>query len=352
MIPLSSPIPLRKTSAWPVYYESATIPQVYGSITLTPIRYDKAGLWYVIADHPIAGVDAVTVAGLPVDGFVLRNDQDATGKSIALLELRKPALEVAITATVRGKLDSVTGALITNPADWLYDVLAVVCGIPVAYTDLENFRRDTAGIEIGGMIRGDTSSVRGQISAVLNSIGAVWSGGMPGIAALFPIASRPAWAPIAWVSDALRMSQISSEARNTDLITALSITFQKDWATEKLHSAVSFQSSTLADYGRRELALEAPWLRNKSAAATIGARLLAQWSRPRWRSSWTTWGPESVLLAPGDWASVSHPYLPASGEYMIQNAETTVLEQTARLSVEIAIGAVPIISQVQSSVIG
>lgn len=188
--PLADPIPLRNTTVWGSFKDVQTIPHVYGRVCLAPIPYDTTGKLFVLADHGIQGVDEVQVDNEVIYAWKFRNTLDSSDSPVAMLELgEKLDLGSSLVVRVRGKVHSVTGVLLTNPADVLWDLLANVVGASILYADLDRFRVECSflGIEVGGLLDDRERSIKKQLDMITESIGAIWSGGMPGLARLYPI---------------------------------------------------------------------------------------------------------------------------------------------------------------------
>jgi hypothetical protein len=182
--PLADPIPLRNTTIWGSFKNVQTIPHVYGRVRLAPIPYDEAGKLFVMADHGIQGVDEVQIDDETIYTWKFKNTLDSSDSPVAMLELAESlASGSSLIALVRGKVHSLTGALLVNPADILWDILANIVGASVTYATLDKFRVECAlyGIEIGGLLDDRERSVKAQLDLITKSIGAIWSGGMPGL---------------------------------------------------------------------------------------------------------------------------------------------------------------------------
>lgn len=189
-IPLSDPVPLRNSTAWGQFVSPVPLPVGYGTITITPIPYDNTGRVFFLLDHAIQAVDGLTRDGVADTQYTLENTIDGEGHTVSLLRLATPATtKETLAVTVRGKMRADTGELLTNPADILWDLLANLCGLPVEYGDLDAFRSECRdlGIELHGVLESDTVTVRAQIDELMASCGGVWSGGMPGIARIYPV---------------------------------------------------------------------------------------------------------------------------------------------------------------------
>ena len=169
--PLSDLIPLRTTSAWPGYGSIEIIPRVYGRAHVAPLRYNATGTQYVLADHALAGVDAVTLDGKSLPGWTWNNGFDMTGHAASFLQLSSAPESGVLAATVRG--------LSGNPANIIADIYP--------RNDLQDFRILCANQELvlGGAL--DTKmTIRAALTFVLDQIGAVWSAGLPGFTVSFP----------------------------------------------------------------------------------------------------------------------------------------------------------------------
>ena len=188
-IPLSDPLPLRDSTAWGRYVSPVALPVGYGRVTIAPIPYDNGGRVFFLLDHAIQAVERVTRDDVDDTRFTLENTTDGDGHAVSLLRLAIPAAGgEKIAVTLRGRMNPDTGELLLNPADILWDLLANLCGLPVAYGDLDALRAQCreSGMELHGVLESGEVTIRVQIDEIMASCGGVWSGGMPGIARLYP----------------------------------------------------------------------------------------------------------------------------------------------------------------------
>ena len=187
MRPLSMPLPLRTTIAWGEFLDVQPIPWVYGRCEVTPLAYNAGKTQWCVADHAIAGVDSVSVAATET-AFVWRNASDVTGHPIALVELASaPKDNGAVAVTLRGVMNEATGELLENPADIARDLLRR-SGIALPAADWADFRRQCSagGLTAGGSLN-QIVTLRAALADLLESLGAVWSGGARGWARLWPL---------------------------------------------------------------------------------------------------------------------------------------------------------------------
>ena len=300
--PLSDPVPLRDTSVWPGYDAITILPRIYGRADVTPIRYSESGTLYVLADHPIAGVDAVTLDGKPAD-YRWRNGADLTGHPVAFLELaRAPDTSAQRVATVRG--------LSGNPADILADL-----DTRAVAPDFAIHCRN-AGLMLGGVLQ-ERITIRSALEFVLHQVGAVGSMGLPGFAVPFPPAEN---GPIQVDLQALDFADWAAECGLESLTTRLSVTFDVDAQGKAQQSLVLEAPDAIRRHGERTGELALPWVREaRQALATATAFL--QW---RTRPLWTVQGSLGLKyrsLHPGGWITLTHPRLPQSGLYVLTDLD-------------------------------
>lgn len=328
---LSDPLPLRDTSAWPGYDRIQVIPRVYGRARLAPIRYNDAGTLLVLADHPMAGVDRVTLDGAPID-YRWRNGADMTGHAVALLEIASaPDTGAKLAADVRG--------LSGNPADILADLYP--------RSDLQDFRRYCANqnLVLGGALD-NKMTVRAAVDFVLHQIGAVWSAGLPGLARVFPPdADGPIWANLG----RLDLSDWSCECEVGHLVTRLTVPFDWDAAAAKARQSVVLDAPAASRvHGEREAELSLPWVRDaRQAVATATAHL--QWrARPLWTLQCST-NIRHRGIEPGGWIAVDHPRLPGTGRYVVTDLDPGYGKGVVSITAQAPAGHAPAVRLIRQS---
>jgi hypothetical protein len=189
--PLSSLIPLRTSNVWGSGFKTvSTLSVGYGTVTVTPVQYDKFGYEFFVLDHAMQGIDQVLVDDKEEHNFSFTNKVDSEGRAIALITFVNAMTgKEVISVTGRGKMHPKYGHLLINPADVLWDFLSNVCNLPILSEDVERFRTEcsNAGIDLNGVINDNSKTIRSQIDEMMMSVGGVWSGGMPGIARIYPL---------------------------------------------------------------------------------------------------------------------------------------------------------------------
>jgi hypothetical protein len=332
MRPLSDPVPLRDTSVWPGYDAITILPRVYGRARIKPLRYNEAGTITVLADHPLAGVDSVTVDGDPVPGWKLRNGADMTGHAVAFLDLAEaPDTTAVLAAEVRG-LDGNPAAIINDlyPRDDLQD-FAVLCR--------------NAGLVLGGALN-QRMTIRAALQFVLEQVGCVWSAGMLGFAAPFPPPTdAPTWAAFG----PLDLADWTAECGLDSVVTRLTVPFDWDYSSGKARQSVVLEAPTSTrDHGPREAERALPWVRDaRQAVATATTGL--QWrARPLWTLKFSA-DLRYRNVPPGGRITVTHPNLPYSGDYVVTDLDPGYGSGTVRGTAQAPAGLTPEVFLVQQS---
>jgi hypothetical protein len=337
--PLTDALPLRTSVVWGGYQNVRVLPVVYGSARLSPVPYDAAGRWFVLADHSIAGVDAVTRDSAPTSAWAFHNGLDSTGHAVAFLELATPlATGEALAVTLRGKRQASSGKLLTSPAEIMHDVLAEVCSLPIPWPRFDRFRAQTAGLVLGGALNNAQQSIRATLDQLLSSVGAAWSAGAEDIALLYPGADTGG--RIALTATPLTAREVSAECAHDKIVTALRVVYDYDHALGKPRRALALECpEAIRRYGRIEQEWNAAWLRSPREAQALGERLLAWMCRPRWRVRWQQAGGAGVK--PGDLAALAHPFSPLTGPYRLLTADLDIDALLLHCAVEAPVGEAP-----------
>ena len=345
ILPLSEPVPLRTTAVWGAYKDVQAIPKVWGNCTLTPVQYDQRGVQWVINDGASVGVDEVKIDDAVNLNWTWQNTVDSTGATITLLELGQPLLEDAkLSVTVRGLYHHRLTALADNPADVLLSMFAWF-GMDVTEPELDAFRAETAklNITVGGVAANTAQTRRSLISTVCNSVGAIWTRRLPGIAKLYPVDVDPS--PVYAEFDILTASNISAGSSLRDVYTEIELRYDYDWTENKYKRVIGFQADdeTIRRYGNRRQVLEAPWLHSPSQAQQLGERQLRFRARPQWTASFQT-GLDHIGLPPGAQVSMQHPLCPIAGKALVMDVEPNTDTGTVAITINAAYGDAPAVN--------
>lgn len=336
--PLSDKMPLRTSAVWGGWRDIRTLPWGYGRVTVAPIQYGADQRMFVLLDHPIAGVDVVKRDGVETPAYAWRNGLDSTGRAVAFLELAEALADgEQLAVTLRGRLHPDTGRPIETPAEILWDVMTNLAGMDVTWSDLDDYRAETAGLTLGGLIDNADATIRATIDSLLQSTGSAWSAAMPGIAHLWPSAADPS-APAYHVTP-LTAESPTATCQHDDIYTVLRVLYDYDHAAGRASRAVQIEApDAIREYGRIEMEWNAGWLRSPRHAEELGHRILQAIARPRWR---ITWSQPLTDIAPGDWADLQHPLLPVSGRHRLSEAEQNFSVQSITCMIDAAAGDTP-----------
>ncbi len=344
--PLSDNLPLRTSAVWGGWRSVRVLPWVWGACTLEPIQYSDDQRLFVLADHPIEGVDEVKRDDVTTPAWAFYNGVDSTGRAVAFLELAMPLAEnERLAARVRGRMHPDTGRLLQTPAEILHDLLADLAGAPVAWADLDDYRTETAELALGGLLDDNTVSIRAAVDALLQSCGGAWAAAMPGVAITWPPLPDDA-APALRVGR-LTVQELQAATSATGLFTVLRVLYDYDHAAQRFGRAIQLQApEAVKDYGALELEWPAPWLRSPRHAEALGQRMLAWLARPRWRVSWRQ---GLANIATGAWVEIDHPLAPIAGRHRLIDAELDLQSMQLSCAVEAPVGAPPVIETTRLS---
>lgn len=328
---LSLPLPLRDTSAWGGYREAVPIPQRYGSASGALLQYNASRTEFAWAGHAVLSIDEVLVDGLPVGDWQWRNAVDVQGQPVAIVQFGQAQDEGAqLLARGRGKRHPRSGALMTNPADVVADVLALA-GQPAADGELAEFQRACAaeGLEVGGSIE-QADSAQSILRALCESVGAIFGADLPGRCRLWPSGAVPAARAI------IRDGGLQAAASADDLANDLTIAYAHEGGSPRATLRLEAPDAITA-YGRRPATLDARWVTSARVAAAVGRRLLEHRARPTWRI--TADLPRAIRI--GDALSILHPASPAGGSHIVIAREWNLDSGLASVSVVVPVGDVP-----------
>lgn len=348
--PLSDNLPLRTSAVWGGWRDVRVLPWAYGTVTLTPIQYSDDQRLYLLADHPIAGVDAVLRDDVPTQAFDWQNAVDSTGRAVALLELAQPLSEgERLAATVRGRMHPDTGRLLQTPAEVLHDVLAHLARAPVQWPDLDDYRTETAHLQLGGLLADNTVTIRAAVDSIMQSAGSAWASAMPGIAITWP--PLPDDAAPALPVGPLTASDMQAATASQGLYTVLRVLYDYDHAADRYRRAIQLRApDAVRDYGELEAEWTAPWLRSPRHAEALGQRMLGWLARPRWRVTWQqAVAADAPAVATGAWVDMAHPLSPLQGRHRLISADLDMTSASVACAVEAPLGQAPAIETTRLS---
>ena len=336
---LTDPLPLRTSAVWGAWKAVETLPLIYGQATIRPVQYDQQGKVFLLADHPIAGVDGVTRDDVPSNAWAHHNAVDSTGRPCAFIELATPLAQgERLAVAVRGKLHPVTGQPIDLPHALLTDLVGTVLGLPLQPGSLDLLRTQFADWHIGAVFAETKMTQREAIDAVCQSLGAAWSAGSTDFARQWP--DTPQTQATVSVTP-LTARDVQASCQHSDIATVLRVLYDQDNATGQPRRAVQLAApEAISRYGRIEREWQAPFLRSPRQAQQLGQRLLAWLSTPVYTVTWTM---ADQALTVGDAVLLAHPGLPVSGPALLTDVQRDLSRATLTLQTQVASGPAPAI---------
>jgi hypothetical protein len=283
--PHTSPINLRETTVWGAFRSRAVIPWVYGRTAVRPLEYSPDRKSFVLADHAVAGIDAVFRNNLPELGYVLRNGADSSGSTVAFIDL--------VEALGDGE-----------------DLRVELRGL--AAETAEAIIYDVAGITLPGLhetvLAGVLDAQRTRQSIIREVLASVGYGWAPGVGAyeLWPAPGASA--------ETLTDANCSTWNINVDARPAgkLTVAFARDAEQGDARGAAEYTSEGGAD----ETTIEAPWLTTARDAAALGLAASAWLMRTtaRFEATVESTAPE---FAPGSWVDIGLHGCPITSAYIL-----------------------------------
>lgn len=343
--PLSANIPLRNTTVWPGYRLIETLKYGYGNVTIRPVQYDSSGLIWHLFDHPIQGVDQVTIAGSPAGSWDWFNGLDYTGRPCSFARLSTPASAENIEVSCRAMIHPATGELMVKPADVIWSVLTLARStFPESRLDI--FRRECTefGLECHGVLDDHTRTTRSYLEEIKTSLGAVWSGAMPNLFRIYP-RSTPADEPYYQDYNKRNMANVAAGSASSDLFTVLRVQYAYNFATGIPEEVIQLEAIEEVKKYRIEKEIELRWIQSGRMAAAIGERLLQFGARKKWGVSFSSGRPTPS----GGYSTFEHPIIPVSGSTMVMGSSASPSDPDGDYEIKIPVGAVPTIEITQQS---
>lgn len=200
---------------------------------------------------------------------------DSTGRAVSFVELAAPLAEgERLAVTLRGRMHPDTGRLLQTPAEILHDVLAHLARAPVRWEDLDDYRTETAGLVLGGLLADNTITIRAAVDGLMQSAGGAWAAAMPGIALTWP--PLPDDAAPAMRVDKLTASGLQCATAATGIYTVLRVLYDYDHAAQRYRRAIQLRAPDAAkDFGELELEWQAPGCARRATPSS--------WASACWR---------------------------------------------------------------------
>lgn len=328
---LTDALPLRRATDLPEYRADTAdryLPWVFGHATLSPIPLDKTGQEWLIADHPVVGIDKVTVAGKTTTGWQLQQRIDATGHPISVVRLAQPTITDAVAVTVAGRKHPATGALLTTPGDVVRELMRLCSHIEPS--DAWHGLDESYGqIELSTVF--DTPQpLRAALAGLIEPLHAVW---------------RPGWAAPrqpgtpAITLDVMNTNVITARTDNTSLATVARVAYAQDWASGTSRATIRLAAPDAVErWGDLVVDISLPNVYRARDALTFATATLADRARATWIVEAEVDARIGALQA-GQTIQLSHPHAPAGLAVVTAVAhdrEQSTLKITANLYTESA----------------
>lgn len=350
--PLTDKIRLRNSTVWQNYARVKTLIRPYGTVRLKPVQYGNTGRKWLVGDFQIQAVLGVYIRGALEATFEWHNDIDSNGIPIAFVFLNRSVSEEDIEVVVQGRIHPITGLLMTNPADVIWDILTLFRS-DLDLTAVDDYRRECTefGLEANGVLKDHTETGRTILDEIAVSFGSVWSGGISSYFRLYPRETTPDYEPVLTYFNKENIYQVSGIADHIDLYTVLRIRYDYNFATGEPQSVLQLEAPEQAKsvekggYGRIVKELDFKWVNSTKQAIETGTRLLQYMARPHWKPSWKS----TRETKSGNYVNFEYPTIPKSGNVMILSSVLPANRPENTYGCEFPMGPIPEIVITQDS---
>ena len=299
---LTSHFPLRRATDLAEYradFAERWLPVVIGRATVNAIALDRAGADWLVADHAVASVDAVTLDGKPL-AYERLARTDAEGRTMTRVRLAQPQRTGQVVARVTGLQDTQTGAVIERPAA----VLRALCALAGLAPEAGDYDELDIAASLSLVI--DTpATLRDLVSQVTQALGAVWTVGRARVA-------TPDSTP-RYTFGVREIERISASARLEEIYSSARVSYARDHASSTPRGSVRLVAAGLAQQiGDQAIAdIDVGIVASAAEAIAIGSRRLASMAVAQWAVSLDlglrTGGRVELL----DTIRIDHPHAPA-----------------------------------------
>ena len=330
-------LPLRTNADLGIFRDVVPLPWRYGrNVAGKCIRLGATGKRWLWADHASSRIASVAVDALPYDGWQWRNETDADGNAITVIETVDALEEGAdVVATGDGAMDALSGDLMTNPADIVGDICRRG-GITIDRGDLAGFRVECHArlLEIAGSITG--GSLQSALVSIADSIYAAFSRSLPGLMRL-----RPRSSPTVTIRAA---DTPAGSASRDGIATRLRIRYALE--DGKPRASMELRAAAVeALRGQVVAEVTLPWVTDARVADDVGGRILGDRARPRYTVRAAR---QQRRIVPGEVVTASVPALDLSGPALV--TASAIADRGSTPTLELASGAAPAIDIVSSSI--
>lgn len=321
-------LPLRSSAVWAEFASVQPIPIRYGRTAGECVPYSADRRTWVWADHPVQGVDAVTIDGDRIDAWEHRNGLDSTGQAVAFVVFADP-VDPGVTPVAAGRGKVGVGGLTENPADVILDLCALA---GVAEPDVSDLWADAAASSLRlAYSISERRTLQAELRDIAESIGGLYSSGIPGYVRLLPSSA----AVLATVR-AHQVAQIRCVLDTLQTRIVARYGYQDGDPTAGLESAVIAPDADILAQ------IDLPCVADGRTAADVVRRRLQRYGRPAWIVSAAG---VSGRLLPGDRVAVEDTDVPGVGTVLSSTWDAATDRSTAE--VEVPVGAAPLVQLVR-----
>lgn len=185
---LTDLLPLRSSAVWREFATVEPIPLRYGRTAGRCVPYSADRVTWVWADHPVQGIDRVTIDGAEISSWEHRNGLDSTGRAVAFIEF-SDAVDGGVEPVAYGRGKVGTAGLLENPADVVADLCALA-GVTVSGLDTLRAEAGALSLRLAYSIR-DRRTLQTELRDIAQSIGGIYSAGITGYVRLLPVTDPP-----------------------------------------------------------------------------------------------------------------------------------------------------------------
>ena len=318
MITLTDTFPIRKAGS--VYAtaenESDLLPVVYGDL-----RYGSGGVW------PCPCIDTTLLKYCVADclintGNVTLYDGDvvATGYTLSTIGGVTTAIFSSAPAnaiTARGTGKTVDGALLTNPADILRDILQTagydtVNGIDEFAWNQATAQADSAGLTAAGVVMQERTLQELATELLASFLGDLWATPDRGLHLSFDISASPTYEIFGVISErnikdpeseqSLENLCNQAEAYFAPALVKSDRRFSEGGETDFIgydDGDDSKNAVSQSQYGTRKQIFELRWIYDRTVANIVQARIVAKFAQPVWTITLTELGSRNVHVEIG-----------------------------------------------------
>ena len=326
-------IPMRTSADLGTFRDVETLPIRYGrNVPGKLISINQARTLWLWADHASLAIRSVTIDGQPSDGWTWRNDIDASGHPITVVQTVEQIDDGAdMVAVGDGALDATTGALLVNPADIARDV-CTRGGLAVDRGDFAAYRAEclARNLELSGTVEG--GSLQSVMTRIAESTHSAFARQLAGYLRLLPL-SAAASATVA--PDSVLRADLEG-----DMATRLRVRYGVEEKGPR--RSIEVRAAAIErQHGVKSMDVELPLIRDDRSAADVASRMLGQLSLPAYRIQCKRQLREWM---PGEVASVSVLALGISGSAIVQSSQ--IGERSSTPTLLLHVGTAPTISLV------